>query len=234
MHASAVIFDMDGLLFDTEKLFLDQTKHVQKEIGFTIPHDLHMQAIGRTFPDVKRIFLDRLGPDFPMEEFMNKTKALVYQHIERYGIPVKPGALELLQKLKKLGLPRLLASSSPHWMIEKNLTASGLKPYFDLQVSGDDVLRGKPAPDIFLYAAKKSHSDPKRCVVLEDSNNGIRAAHAAGMRPVMIPDLKKPEPEVREMCFGLYESLLEVREDLEKITCFPSLSKLGGENWTIS
>ena len=207
MNIRAFIFDMDGLLFDTENLYLRHAKETEQEIGLSIPADLHIEAIGRTFPDVKRIFLDRLGSDFPMDYFMQRTKERVYEHVDRYGITIKPGATELLQALKVRGLMIILASSSAYWMIEKNLAAAQMNSYFDLIVSGEDVEHGKPAPDIFLLAAKRAGLQPDECVVLEDSNNGALAGCAAGMRTVMIPDVKPPTPEVEKKVFRVYPSL---------------------------
>ncbi|MFW5711688.1 MAG: HAD family hydrolase [Spirochaetota bacterium] len=215
MNFRAFIFDMDGLLFDTENLYLIHSKETEKEIGYSIPPELHTEAIGRTFPDVKRIFLDRLGQDFPMDHFMQRTNERVYEHVERYGMPVKPGAVELLQALKVRGIMTILASSSAYWMIEKNLAAAQLTSYFDLIVSGEEVEHGKPAPDIFLLAAERAGLEPYECVVLEDSNNGALAGCAAGMRTVMIPDVKPPTLEVAEKVFKI----------------FPSLSSLLYEKW---
>ncbi len=217
MKDFAFIFDMDGLLFDTERLFLEQTDKVEEELGYLIPHELHMDAIGRPFPDVKKIFLARLGEDFPMDDFLKKTKALMYAYIEKKGIPVKPGARELLEELKKRGLTTAVASSSYQWMIDRNLTASGLRRFFDLEVGGEQVINGKPSPDIFLLTAKLAGVEPGSCVVLEDSNNGIRAAYAAGMRPVMVPDIKPPEEDVKAMLFLQCADLCEVRERLDEI-----------------
>lgn len=208
MNFRAFIFDMDGLLFDTENLYLIHAKETEKEIGFSIPAELHIEAIGRTFPDVRRIFLDRLGHEFPMDHFMRRTKERVYEHIDRYGMPVKPGVIELLQALKGRGLMTILASSSTYWMIKKNLAAAQLSSYFDHIVSGDEVEHGKPAPDIFLLAAARAGLEPHECVVLEDSNNGALAGCAAGMRTVMIPDVKPPTAEVAEKVFKIFPSLL--------------------------
>ncbi len=207
VNIRAFIFDMDGLLFDTENLYLSHAKETEHELGHSIPTELHIEAIGRTFPDVKRIFLDHLGPDFPMDHFMQRTKERVYEHIDRYGITIKPGAFELLQALKARGIMTILASSSAYWMIKKNLAAAKMNSYFDLIVSGEEVEHGKPAPDIFLLAANRAGLQPEECVVLEDSNNGALAGCAAGMRTVMVPDVKPPIAEVEKKVFRVYPSL---------------------------
>jgi HAD superfamily hydrolase (TIGR01509 family) len=212
MKTAAVIFDMDGLLFDTERLYIEQSRISEKEFGLAIPEEVHWEAIGKTLQDAQKVYAERYGRDFPVEDFMHATKELVYRYIEENGLPVKPGALELLRELKDRGFCVILASSSPRWMIEKNLQLAGLTAFFDFTVSGEDVERGKPAPDIFLQAAALAGVDPGECVVLEDSNNGIRAAFAAGMRPVMVPDIKPPEPDVAEMVYRVCRDLTEAKD----------------------
>ena len=219
MKTAAVIFDMDGLLFDTERLYIEQSKISEKEFGLMIPEQIHWQAIGKTLEDARKVYAERYGRDFPVEEFMQITKDLVYRYIEEHGLPVKPGAVDLLRELKNRGFSVILASSSPRWMIEKNLRLAGMADFFDFTVSGEDVERGKPAPDIFLHAAALAGADPAECVVLEDSNNGIRAAYTAGMRPVMVPDIKPPEPDVTEMVYKVYRDLEEVWEDINFLVC---------------
>jgi len=219
MKTAAVIFDMDGLLFDTERLYIEQSKISEKEFGLMIPEEIHWQAIGKTLEDARKVYAERYGRDFPVEEFMHTTKDLVYRYIEEHGLPVKPGAVDLLRELKNRGFSVILASSSPRWMIEKNLRLAGMADFFDFTVSGEDVERGKPAPDIFLHAAALAGADPAECVVLEDSNNGIRAAYTAGMRPVMVPDIKPPEPDVTEMVYKVYRDLEEVWEDINFLVC---------------
>lgn len=208
MSIRAFIFDMDGLLFDTENLFLTYADATKKELGYSIPRKLHIESIGRTFADTKLIFLNHLGRDFPMNDFMQQTKDRVYEHIDRYGMPVKPGAVELLEELKARGIRTVVASSSAYWMIEKNLAAAQMTAYFDLIVSGEEVENGKPAPDIFLLAAERAGVTPEECVVLEDSNNGALAGCAAGMLTVMVPDIKPPTAEVAEKVFKISPSLL--------------------------
>lgn len=215
MKTAAVIFDMDGLLFDTERLYIEQSRISEKKFGLMIPEEVHWQTIGKTLEDAQRVYAERYGRDFPVEDFMHTTKDLVYRYIEEHGLPVKPGAADLLSELKVRGFCVILASSSPRWMIEKNLQLAGLADCFDFTVSGEDVERGKPAPDIFLHAAALAGADPAECVVLEDSNNGIRAAHSAGMRPVMVPDIKPPEPDVAGMVYKVYGDLKEVLEDID-------------------
>ncbi|MCF7949806.1 MAG: HAD family phosphatase [Spirochaetia bacterium] len=214
MSIRAVLFDMDGLLFDTENLFLSCSRETKQELGYSIPHDLHVEAIGRSFKDAKRIFLEHMGQDFPMETFLQRNHQRVYDHIERYGIPIKPGAVPLLEELRRRGIKTLLVSSSGTWMIEKNLEAADMAGFFDLLVSGEEVEHGKPAPDIFWLAAERGRLAPEECMVLEDSNNGAKAGVAAGMRTVMVPDIKPPLPEVEASVYRVCNTLEEVQQIL--------------------
>ena len=216
MKVNAFIFDMDGLLFDTERLYLEHCKTSERELGLEIPDEIHFETIGRKKEDARQVYISRFGPDFPVEQFMQRTHSLVQAFIERNGIPEKPGAFELISELKRKRICIILASSSPRWVIEKCLSKSGWPPVFDYIISGEEVSSGKPAPDIFLYAAEAAGVAPKECLVLEDSNNGIRAAFAAGMKPVMIPDVKPPDPEVRKMVYRMYTDLRGVKEDLSR------------------
>ncbi len=211
------IFDMDGLLFDTENLFLLLAEETEREIGYKIPRELHLEAIGRTFEDVRRIFSRELGEDFPYQEFFSRTKERVYRRIERDGMPIKEGVVECFAALKERGLPLILASSSPVRMIEKYLAETKMRGDFSIIVGGDEVEKGKPAPDIFLRAAEKAEAPPKDCIVFEDSNNGVRAAHAAGMRPVMIPDIREADAEVRTMAYRIYPSLMEAAGHMDEL-----------------
>ncbi|MFP4617704.1 MAG: HAD family hydrolase [Spirochaetaceae bacterium] len=211
------LFDMDGLLFDTENLFLSMSEETQREMGYDIPLDIHLETIGRTFDEVRTIFLQQMGRNFPIQRFFDRTNKKIYKRIEEQGIPMKKGFHELLASLKQRGITSALASSSPLFYIRRYLQLADLENSFFVIVGGDEVEQGKPAPDIFLLAAERAEIDPKECVVFEDSNNGIRAAHAAGMRPVMVPDIKAPEEEVRTMVYRIYSDLSEAAADIDNI-----------------
>lgn len=152
-----------------------------------------------------------------METFLEKNHQRVYAHIERYGMPVKSGAVPLLKEMRRRGIKTMLVSSSNIWMIEKNLKAADMEGFFDLIVSGEEVKHGKPAPDIFLLAAERGCLAPEECLVLEDSNNGSKAGVAAGMRTVMVPDIKPPLPEVEAEVYRVCGSLEEVRRILPSL-----------------
>lgn len=130
------------------------------------------------------------------------------------GVPLKPGCREILASLHARGIPMAIGSSGRRAQIESNLSVSGLTSYFSAIASGDEVLHGKPAPDIFLLAAKRLGVSPADCYVFEDSPNGIRAAHAAGMKPILIPDLMPVTEEIASLTVGVYKVLTDALEEL--------------------
>lgn len=172
----AVIFDMDGLMFDTERLWDTLWEPACKELGLPLPPDMaKFQAGGRGLAgDNLRRHVAQYIPGDP-QKVLDKVWQLADERFAQ-GVPCKPGLKELLSTLEDLGMPRIVASSSPRNMIEMNLQTSGTTRYFHDVVSGTEVARSKPAPDTFLLAAEKLHTDPKDCLVLEDSFNGVRAA----------------------------------------------------------
>ena len=209
MQFSAIIFDMDGLMLDTERLARRAWRQAGAEWGYAIPDEVYLLAVGRTKPDTEKLFRDALGPDFPFQE-MYEHKQAYMQAATEDGIPIKPGLFDLLARIDALGLAKTVATSTARPMAIQKLTLSGLIERFDFIVCGDEVANGKPAPDIYLAAALGLKASPTECLVLEDSEAGIRAAYAAGMTPVMIPDLKQPSPETRALAYRVLPSLAEV------------------------
>ena len=208
----AVIFDMDGLMFDTERLWDTLWEPACKELGLPLPPDMaKFQAGGRGLAgDNLRRHVAQYIPGDP-QEVLDKVWQLADERFAQ-GVPCKPGLKELLSTLEDLGMPRIVASSSPRNMIEMNLQTSGTARYFHDVVSGTEVARSKPAPYTFLLAAEKLHTNPKDCLVLEDSFNGVRAGRAAGCVTVMVPDLMQPTDEIRALYTCCCKDLLEVRD----------------------
>ena len=199
------IFDMDGLLIDSEKLFQRIWRELAAEAGYTLD-DAFAAAMcgssGKATEAVLRRYVPGVDPLPMMEECIRRVV-----EIEKTGIPLKPGAVEILEGMKRRGFRTALASSSPMDMIQRNMEITGLGTFFDELVSGVEVRRGKPEPDIFLLAAERLGLPSRDCYVFEDSVNGIRAGHAAGCMAVMIPDLVQPTLEVRTLCHGVYPDL---------------------------
>ncbi len=195
MHAA--IFDMDGLLFDTERLCCDAWRAVSAESGWALEDSLFISCVGRNNRDTREIVMKALGDGFPYEEFDLKARAWMKARMAEAGPPVKPGVRELLGFLSGRKIPIALATStseaSARWMIER----AGLTAFFGAFAFGSEVRNGKPSPDIFLLAMNRlGVTAAASCVVFEDSPAGIKAAHSAGMKPVFVPDMVQPGSDV--------------------------------------
>jgi HAD superfamily hydrolase (TIGR01509 family) len=202
----AVIFDMDGLLIDTEavylKAYLAAAAHMQVELPVAFCHSL----IGRPSPDCDRMIQEFFGPAFALDAFNDHADGHAARALAA-NVPVKPGAAELLAFLGERGLPLAVATSSSRRTTERHLGQAGLLGHFRALATRDDVERGKPHPDLYLEAARRLGVPPARCLALEDSNNGLTAAHAAGMIAVMVPDIAPPTDEVRAKCLAVLPDL---------------------------
>lgn len=206
----AVIFDMDGVIFDSERATLYCWQEIAKRHGLENLEENYYKCIGVTREVTERITKDAYGEDFPYDAFAKEASILYH---ERYGggrMPLKEGVREILSYLSERKLPVAIASSTRELRVREHLRDAGLLSYFSVIVGGERVGRSKPAPDIFLLAAEELGADPSGCLVIEDSFNGIRAAHAAGMQPVMVPDMMQPDDEIAGKCVAVRKSLLEV------------------------
>ena len=212
----AVIFDMDGLMLDTERLAQQAWQHAGAELGYPLPDELYLQAIGRTAVATEALLRNGFGADFPFPAIYARKQQYYHEALAQ-AIPTKTGLFELLALVDRLGLPKAVATSTARPLAIKKLTTAGLFPHFAVIVCGDEIANGKPAPDIFLAAAAKLAIAPAHCLVLEDSPAGIQAAHAAGMVPIHVPDLIAATPETRRLAYQVVPSLHEVRPLLEKL-----------------
>lgn len=205
----AVLFDMDGLMLDTEPISRAAWQRAFAEMGFTLDEATFLSVVGRAQADLQRIFCTAMGPGLDFERAHLLRQRYFQEHVAARGIPVKPGLRALLDWLDAREMAKAVASSTTRAEVLARLALTGLQGRFEEIVGGDEIKRGKPAPDIFLLAAERLGVNPERCLVLEDSENGIRAAHAAGMFPVMVPDLKPPTPEIRALTYRVLTSLTE-------------------------
>ena len=211
-----VIFDMDGLMFDTERLWDTLWEPACAALGLPLPADMEkFRAGGRGLAgDNLRRHVAEYIPGDP-QKVLDKIWQLADARFAR-GVPCKNGLKELLAALEDMGLPRIVASSSPRNMIEMNLQTTGTARYFHDIVCGNEVKLCKPAPDIFLEAARRIKVDIHDCMVLEDSHNGIRAGHASGAETVMVPDLLPVTDEMRSLYDDCCEDLFEVKAKMEQ------------------
>lgn len=215
----AVLFDMDGLMFDTEALNMKGWKAAGKLRGLDMSEELIHGHIGANIATTKRLMNEHFGEGFDFDAVRKDRIDYAFSHIEKHGTPLKKGLKELLAFLRKKGLKTAVASSSERRFVEFYLEHAALEHAFDALICGDMVAagRGKPEPDIFLLAASTLGVAPAECLVLEDSYNGILAAHRAGIRSVMIPDLLPPTPETDALCFRRVDALPDVIPILEEL-----------------
>lgn len=204
-----IIFDMDGLMLNTERLSQIAWRMGGRDLGYDLPDVVCHAMIGLSSGDHKRIFDDYFGQGFPLETLSERSQVHYFRFL-REKLTTQPGLLELLDRLESLGLPKAVATSTKREWAVKKLEQVGIRDRFDPLVTGDAVERGKPAPDIFLRAAELLGIEPVHCLVLEDSYNGVRAGAAAGMRVIMIPDILTPDEEIRRLCWRVHDSLEEV------------------------
>ena len=206
----AVIFDMDGVIFDTEHLAMSLWVQAADELGIPGIAEVYPSVIGTTTIRTHEILAEHYGSSFPREEFDRRVRELYHEHYDREGLPVKPGVPELLSSLTANHIPLALASSTHSDLVRRELRDAGFLDYFDVVIGGDMVTHSKPHPEIFLRAAEALHAAPENCYVIEDSFNGIRAAAAAGAHPLMVPDLLQPTEEIRALTEQVFPSLYEL------------------------
>lgn len=222
-----IIFDMDGVIFDTERFWLDCCIPAAEELNMEGFAEVYPRCIGLTEPETWKVVMDAYGDRALLEEMYAKAGEIFLKRYEEGGLPVKPGAREILTWLHQQQIPTALASSTKEEIVTKELADAGLLRYFDVLTCGDHVERSKPAPDIFIEAARRlgqarpreSGADltPADCFIIEDSFNGIRAAAAAGAQPLMVPDMLEPTEEIRALTYKIFRDLFEVRDFLQSL-----------------
>lgn len=205
-----VIFDMDGLMFDTEEVMCRAFLEVTRENGYPGTRQQFMEIIGLNGPDIQRKYRQYFGPDVDAAALYRMGGERKIKIIQEEGIPVKKGLFELLLEIDRLGLKKAVASSSDEGMIRDNLARSGMLEQFDLIMSTRDFERGKPFPDIFLTVCEKLKVLPQEALVLEDSANGVEAAIAAGIPVIQIPDLVSLPDSQKKQCYAVRPSLDQV------------------------
>ena len=207
---AAIVFDMDGLLFDTEALYQEAFTQAASDRGYDMPSPVFLSMVGHPWPVNRVQLLDHYGPAFPVDEFGEA----VHQHFSSMAdtrLRLKPGVFELLNILDELRLPRAIATASKHDTVRHHLAAHALDGRFHAVVAHGDYAASKPAPDPYLNAAKRLGVDPLSCLALEDSYAGVRSASSAGMTTIMVPDLLQPTDEIRQLCAHVAADLHEVR-----------------------
>lgn len=210
----AVVFDMDGLMLDSERAIVACLAQAAREAGHDLPQSLWLRMVGNSEAVCRALLDERIGAS-RREALLARSQAL-YDEVVDAGMPHRPGIVELLDFLAEKRVPRAVATSTRRPLAVRKLRAAGLLPRFDAVCTSSDVEHPKPAPDVYLLAASKLGVAPARCLVLEDSPTGVRAALAAGMHAVQVPDLVAPDDEVRALGHTIIASLHDVRGMLER------------------
>ncbi|MCZ6871057.1 MAG: HAD family phosphatase [Gammaproteobacteria bacterium] len=213
----AFIFDMDGVILDSERIIRDAWLEVVPRFGYPADDAVFLQLVGRNSRDAEQIIFHEFGAAFPLREVLAATRARSAREVEATGWPLKPGITVLLERLSDHGFPMAVATSTSRAEAESRLTSAGVRGFFRHVHGGDEVAHGKPSPDLFLLAARSLEVSPAGCVVIEDSQYGVEAALAARMQAVVIPDLKHPSLEVASKVLGVYESAAALSAALDEI-----------------
>jgi len=210
----AVVFDMDGLMLDTERMAERCWADAARALGIAFDTALIPAMIGRNSRDSRQFVLAHYGDDYPVDTLMQESRAQFDAIAAREGIAVKPGLYALLDWLELVGIPRVVATSTRRERALHHLEMCALRSRFHALVGGDEVVLGKPAPEIFLLAADRIGVQPADCIVLEDSEHGVRGALAAGMIPIMVPDMLAPSDDILAHAPLVLASLAEVKAHL--------------------
>jgi HAD superfamily hydrolase (TIGR01509 family) len=217
MNLKAVIFDMDGLMLDSQRLGAEAWKETVASFGQLLTEEVNLRLLGRNMKDSVGILHSVFGPQFPAQEVWEKSYKNFFQKVDSAGIPVKKGLWEILDFLEANNISKAVATMSTHEIAFRHLERVDLLRRFSVIVCGDEVEKGKPAPDIFLKDAELLHVKPENCIVLEDSFTGIRAAANAGMVPIMVPDFIEPDDEIRQLAHTVVKDLFEAKKVIEKL-----------------
>jgi HAD hydrolase, family IA, variant 3 len=210
----AVVFDMDGVIFDSERAVMQCWEEVASRHNIPNIEKAILACTGTTMVRTREIMLNLYGADFPYDEYARESSAIFHSRYDGGRFPMKPGVKELLTFLKEHDKKIALASSTRQQVVTDELRDAGVIEYFDRIICGDMVSRSKPAPDIFLKACEELNISPSDSYAIEDSYNGIRAAHAGGLHPIMVPDLLPADEEMQSLAEIVLPSLTSVMEYL--------------------
>ncbi len=215
----AVIFDMDGLMIDSERVTFEEYQNVLKEMNLTMSVEFYKSLLGKPIRDIYQRFYDVYGNDFPIVDVINKVHEYMEKRFIKEGVPVKKGLIELLQYLKDNNYKTIVATSSHRNRVDQILSLAGITTYFNDSICGDEVTKGKPNPEVFLKSCEKLGVDTNEAIVLEDSEAGIQAAYSANIPVICIPDMKYPEDHFASKTTEILDSLDQVIHFLKDKNC---------------
>ena len=213
----AIIFDMDGLMIDSERVTFECYQERLKDMNLTMDEEFYKTLLGKPIKGIYQRFYDVYGNDFPIENVIQDVHQLMAERFETEGVPVKKGLVELLHYLKDNNYKTIVATSSNRDRVDKILAQAKITEFFDDSICGDEVTKGKPNPEVFLKSRQKLGVNVDEAIVLEDSEAGIQASYDANIKVICIPDMKYPEKQYEEKTFKILKDLTEVTAYLKSL-----------------
>lgn len=213
----AIIFDMDGLMIDSERVTFECYQEILKGMNLTMDEEFYKTLLGKPLKGIYQRFYDVYGNDFPIEDVIKDVHALMAKRFETEGVPIKTGLKSLLEYLKENNYKTIVATSSNRDRVDTILSQAQITDYFDDSICGDEVTKGKPNPEVFLKSCQKLGVNVDEAIVLEDSEAGIQASYDAGIKVICIPDMKYPEKQYVEKTFKILKDLNDVTEYLKSL-----------------
>lgn len=213
----AIIFDMDGLMIDSERVTFECYQERLKDMNLTMDEEFYKTLLGKPIKGIYQRFYDVYGNDFPIENVVQDVHQLMAERFETEGVPVKKGLVELLHYLKDNNYKTIVATSSNRDRVDKILAQAKITEFFDDSICGDEVTKGKPNPEVFLKSCQKLGVNVDEAIVLEDSEAGIQASYDANIKVICIPDMKYPEKQYEEKTFKILKDLTEVTAYLKSL-----------------
>ncbi len=213
----AIIFDMDGLMIDSERVTFECYQEILKGMNLTMDEEFYKTLLGKPLKGIYQRFYDVYGNDFPIEDVIKDVHALMAKRFETEGVPIKTGLKSLLEYLKENNYKTIVATSSNRDRVDTILSQAQITDYFDDSICGDEVTKGKPNPEVFLKSCQKLGVNVDEAIVLEDSEAGVQASYDAGIKVICIPDMKYPEKQYEEKTFKILKDLNGVTEYLKNL-----------------
>ena len=213
----AIIFDMDGLMIDSERVTFECYQEILKGMNLTMDEEFYKTLLGKPLKGIYQRFYDVYGNDFPIEDVIKDVHALMAKRFETEGVPIKTGLKSLLEYLKENNYKKIVSTSSNRALFDTILSQAQITDYFDDSICGDEVTKGKPNPEVFLKSCQKLGVNVDEAIVLEDSEAGIQASYDAGIKVICIPDMKYPEKQYEEKTFKILKDLNDVTEYLKSL-----------------
>lgn len=214
MKIKGVIFDMDGLILDTEKLYQRFWKEASNACGYNMPQEIALKLRSLDKSLAKELLRDFFGMNYSYEKVKDIRVNLMREYVDRNGIEAKEGVRELVEYLRENNYKIAVATATNYERANRHLTLAGVRDCFDNIICACELEHGKPFPDVYIYACERLGLEPRECVALEDSPNGIRSAYSAGCVPIVVPDGDNQDEEIIDIVYASANSLIEVKDIL--------------------